>query len=206
MGLAIFNGELPPKSFVSSAKHIEKVSEDKLQEVFNWVVEVLNDPFEFSSIEDLAKSLGVDKNAAVGVAVFMRYLYNNLKLSDEELASDLKTLNISDARATKLLSILSVARSKYRDQLVSNRDEAIPELKEINWRVDIRTASNDYLPEPELVVLMRLLCYDGDDDTHIYLEMDKQRFLILDRAVEKIKIKLAESEALIGKMQQKASP
>jgi hypothetical protein len=203
MGLHIFEGESAPKSFIRYAESFQKVPEDKIKYWFDWFVDnvVQAGTPSVPNINEIIKTLKLDRQEVFESIAFIQFLISNLRYSDDELASDLNALDLGETRTKILIDLLRASRTQLKDYLISTRDEAIPTLTEVNWRVDVRSASSDYLLEPGVVVLMRLLCNDGDTDTYIYLEMDKSRFSILEKAILNIKSKVIEAEELLNKMQ-----
>ena len=200
--LSMLKGNVVPIVMVNDAEHLKALPSEKMADFLKWVARFnankenyteeewrkLSEKFEFKSVDEL---IGAQRFATV---VF----YNGANVSRTDVESDLKSLNFEKQNIDLILSILDDIWKESEDYLVRTRDEAIPVLSSLRWRVDVRRASSDYLKKPEVVALLRIAAHDKNKESHIYIELDEDKLSWLETVIGKLKRETLKAKETLG--------
>lgn len=196
--LNLLKGKVAPKSTMADAGHMKKIPKEKLPDFLQWLVrfvvhreaytdtrwERLREKFGLRSIEELN---GAQR---FGGLIFI----GGSEIQRAELVSDLETLAFEQEEIELIMNQLELVWTESEDFLKRARYESIPSLTSLRWRVDIRTASSNYLRKPEVVALLRIGTHDGSETDYIFLELDKDKLSWLDTMIGKIKREFLKAE------------
>ena len=203
MSLNITRGKKPSDSFLRDANAFRGISPDKLPHILEfastYVVE--RRPIYSKLIEELAKKTETtDVTVIAAINVISLIARKAPTVTKEELIDDLRKLEFNNEAIDQIRNFLETIKTKLYDFAERTRNEAVPRLVDINWRIDIRHASGDFLKEPTVYALMRIQGYDGEKMKQVYLELDRDDLSWLEATVSKMKAKFIEAEKMKEKM------
>jgi hypothetical protein len=203
MSLNIFGGQKPPDKFYVDVGALRQISPDKLPFVLDYIsTHVLEKrAMPITSFEKLAEKTETTVEIVIGAANAIAYLIRKATLvTKEELADDLQKLKLTNETIDQISNFMETTKTQLYSYAKRSRNEAVPSLVDINWRVDIRHASGDFLKEPTVYVLMRIQGYDGEKMDQIYLELDRDSLSWLETTLKRIKARFVEAEKIKEKM------
>lgn len=189
--LFLLKSQVAPDSTIADAEHLRKISKEKMPEFIKWFsrfrvnreayteAQWINicETFGFRSIEELH---GAQRFANV-------ILLTGPEIDQSELRSDLSTLGFEQEKIDLIIDHFESVWLELDNYLRGMRLEAIPVLSSLRWRVDIRSASSNYLKEPEAIGLLRIGTNDGTRRNQIYIELDKDDLSRLETEIGKMK-------------------
>lgn len=199
MALSITRGKKPSDVFYSNAEAFRQIPINKLQFLFDFSMTytITRKPLYGELVEELAKKLDSTYAIAMPSIWFISLIIKRFQLvTREELINDLNQLEFNKDMIDKILDFLDKNEDLLNKFAEGTRNEAVPSLVDINWRVDIRHSSGDFLKEPSVYALLRLQVYDGEQLGKIYFELDKDRLSWLETTINKIKSKFIEAEKI----------
>lgn len=203
MTLNISDGRKIPDYLLRDFDIFRQIPPDKLPILLEFVSTYILErrPVTARLFEDLAKKVKVkDVTLAATIKVLSLIMGRAPTVTKEELIADLQQLKFDKKVIDQILDFLEATKTKAYDYAKRTKDEAIPRLADINWRVDIRHASGDLLKEPTVYALMRIQGYDGEEMSQVYLELDKDGLSWLETILNRIKAKFIEAEKIKEKM------
>jgi len=203
MALNITDGRKPPDSFYRDIDIFRQISPDKLPIILEFVATYVVDRRLLSPkrVEELAtKTETTEVTISAALNVLSVITRRAPTVTRGELIADLQKLEFDKETINQIVKFLETTKTKIDDYAKRIKDEAVPRLSDINWRVDIRHASGDFLKVPTIYALMRIESFDGTSFDSIYLELDKDRLSWLEATVNKIKAKFIEAEKVKEKM------
>lgn len=200
--LNVMKGNVAAIVVVNDAEALKAFPKDKMSDFIKWVVkfrinkesytehdwEKLCDTFRVKTTDDLIRA------SRFATLLF----WNGAEVSKSEVEQDLKSLGFDQARIDLIISLLEKVWEDSEDYLTRIRDEAIPTLTSLRWRVDVRCASSNYLKKRETVALLRIGTNDRDSEDTLYVELDEDKLSWLENVIGKIKremIKARETPA-----------
>lgn len=203
MALNILKGAKPTYRFRADVEALRQISVDKLPYVLEFVLKYFVDrvPIRPELVEELVKQAETTDDIFLRSArVVTTIMINGLAVTKEELMADLQKLELSNEAIDRILNFLETHKTKISHSAEYRREEAIPNLYDLNWRVGIRYASGDFFKEPTVYALLRIQVYDGSEIDQVYLELDKDDISRLETTLSKIKTKFIEAEEIKAKM------
>jgi len=203
MALNITRGKKPSDIFYSNVDAFHQIPTDKLPIFldFSSTYLVERKPLYGELVEELAKKVESTFANMVSAINFLNLIIARIRIvTKEELMDDLEKLEFDKGVIDQLLRFLEKNETKLDRYAQSERHEAVPRLVDINWRVDIRHASGDFLKEPSAYALVRLQVYDGEQYDQLYLELDKDTLSWLETTLNTIKAKFIEAEKIKERM------
>ena len=203
MALNILKGAKPSDRFEADVAALRQISMDKLPYVLEFVLKYFlgRVPIRPELVEEIAKKAEItDEILLRSTRAITTIIVNGLAVTKEELVADLQKLELSNEAIDRILNFLESQRAKVSSAAKDRREEAVPHLYDLNWRVDIRYASGDFFPEPTVYALLRIQVYDGSQIDQVYLELDKDDISRLETTLSKLKTKFIEAEKIKAKM------
>jgi len=203
MALNILKGAKPTDRFRADIAALRQISVDKLPYLLEFVLKYFVDrvPVRPEIVEELAKQAETTDDIFLRSArVVTIILINGSVVTKEELIADLQKLELSNEAMDRILNFLEANKTKIYTGAEDRKEEAIPNLYDLNWRVDIRYASGDFFREPTVYALLRIQVYDGSEIDQVYLELDKDDLSRLETTLSNIKTKFIEAEKIKAKM------
>lgn len=197
MILALWEGMEPDAYFLEDAKCFSKIPETKIDIFLELAFSMLiTRSFSFGRLE---KKSGVPKDVAFSAYRFFAWVAREFPtVTPEEVENDFQNLKIPPKAARKMIEFLDGKKKELGPFWKKERHESVPVLSEINWRVDIRTGSSDYLAGKEVVALLRIQAHDGEELSQIYLEIDRERLSMLEYKINNLKRKFLEAEKSVS--------
>ena len=187
----------PDTYFLDGAKCFSKIPQTKIDIFLDSALSMMLT--SRMSPATMVKKIGIPSDVAYGALRFFGWVASAFPtLTLEEIESDFQKLKIPGKTARKLIEFLDKRRKELGPFWKRGRHESVPVLSEINWRVDIRTGSSDYLADKEIVALVRLQGNDGEEMSQIYLEIDRERLSLLEDTINKLKRKFLEAEKSVS--------
>jgi hypothetical protein len=197
MSLALWQGMKPDTYFLEDAKCFSKIPETKIDIFLDSALSMMLT--STLSPARMEKKTGIPSDVAYGALRFFVWVTSAFPtLTLEEIENDFQNLKIPGKTARKLVEFLDKRRKELGPFWKKDRHEAVPVLSEINWRVDIRTGSSDYVADREVVALVRIQGNDGEEMSQIYLEIDRERLSLLEDTINKLKRKFLEAEKSVS--------
>jgi hypothetical protein len=201
--LFLLSGRAATLSQTFDAENLKKLSNEKIADFLKWVsaTNIKREPHsesELKKICSLFKFESVEELYSAYRSASLLYL-NGAELSSPELENDLKNLGFNQKKIQIIIANLESIWDQTKDFLEQERVEAIPILKSLRWRVDLRYASSEYLPKPEVVALLRIGTDDKTESDYIYLELDEDRLSWLESVIGKIKREMLKTKELAEK-------
>lgn len=192
------------EAFMADVEHLKKLPKEKIAAFLDWVVklrvyqeaytdeqwEKFRKTFDFKSIEGL--------NGAARFASGL--LMAGASISRSELISDFEKLGFEQEYIKRIIDKLESVWPELEDWLEGQRNEAIPVLVSLRWRVDLRHSSSNYLKKPEVVALLRIGTDDEGKKDQIYMELDKDKFSWLETVIGNIKREMLKAEEALNQM------
>ena len=192
------------EAFMADVEHLKKLPKEKIAAFLDWVVklrvyqeaytdeqwEKFRKTFDFKSIEGL--------NGAARFASGL--LMAGASISRSELISDFEKLGFEQEYIKRIIDKLESVWPELDDWLEGQRNEAIPVLVSLRWRVDLRHSSSNYLKKPEVVALLRIGTDDEGKKDQIYMELDKDKFSWLETIIGNIKREMLKAEEALNQM------
>lgn len=203
MSLNITRGKKPSDIFYSNVDAFRQISTDKLPILFDFASTYLAErkPLYGELVEELAKNVESTYANIVAAISFVNLIMARTRIvTKEKLIDDLEKLEFDKGVIDQILSFLEKIETKLNRYAQSERNEAVPGLADINWRVDIRHASGDFLKEPSVYALVRIQVYDGEHYDQLYMELDKDSLSWLETNLNAIKAKFIEAEKIKERM------
>jgi len=203
MALNISDGKKLPDHFYREVDAFRQISPDKLPIILEFASTYVVDrrPISPKLVENLTKKTETtDVNVMAALRIISVIARRAPTVTKEELIADLQKLEFDNEVINQILNFLETIKTKIFDYAKTTKDEAVPRLADINWRVDIRHASGDFLKEPTIYAMLRIQSYDGETFDQIYVELDKDSVSWLEATVNKIKAKFIEAEKIKEKM------
>lgn len=203
MALNMLKGAKPSDRFYADVAALRQISTDKLQHILEFVLKYQIDrvPIRPVIIKELAEQVETTDDIFLrAVRVISTIMQRGLAVTKEELVTDLQKLELSNEAIDQINNFLEAHKTKLSTSAEYRREEAVPNLYELNWRVDIRYASGDFLREPTVYALLRIQVYDGSQIDQVYLELDKDDISMLETTLAKMKTKFIEAEEIKAKM------
>jgi hypothetical protein len=203
MALNILKGEKPTDRFYADIAALREISTDKLPIIMEFVLEYVLDRIAVrpALVEKLSKQVEIsDKNFIRATRVIQAIALGGMAVTKEELVADLQKLELSNEVIDQILNFMETQKTKIASNVERRREEAVPNLSDLNWRVGIRYASGDFLREPTVYALLRIQVYDGSRLDQLYIELDKDDLSILETTLNKMKTKFIEAEKIKEKM------
>jgi hypothetical protein len=199
--LFILKGNVVPIVMINAAEHLKVLPSEKIADFLKWVARSntnqesytedemvrLSEKFGFKSVDEL---VGAKRFASL---VF----YYGATVSRTDVESDLKLLNFEKQHIALILDNLDGIWKESEDYLVRIRDETIPILSSLRWRVDVRHASSDYLKKPEVVALLRIGTNDKDKSYCIHFELDEDKLSWLETVIGKVKREMLKAKEIM---------
>lgn len=203
IGLSLLSGRTATLSQISDAENLKKLSSEKIADFLKWVSEtnIKREPYSESELKKLCtlfKFKSVEELYSAYRSASLIYL-NGAELSTAELETDLKNLGFNQKSIQIITDNLRSIWDQSKEFLEQERVEAIPILRSLRWRVDLRCASSEYLLKPEVVALLRIGTDDKTDTDCIYLELDEDRLSWLESVIGKIKREMLKTKERVEK-------
>lgn len=203
MALNILKGAKPSDRFKADVVALRQISVDKLPYILEFVLKYFlgRVPVRPELVVEVAKKAEItDEILLRSARVITTFMVNGLTATKEELVADLQKLELSNEAIDRMLNFLEDQKAEISSAAEERREEAVPSLYDLNWRVDIRYASGDFLREPTVHALLRIQVYDGSEIDQVYLELDKDDISRLETTLSKLKTKFIEAEKIKAKM------
>jgi len=203
MALNILKGAKPSDRFYADVAALREISTDKLPIIMEFVLNYVIDRIAVrpALVEKLSKQVEISDNKFLrATRAFSTITLGGLAFTKEELVADLQKLELSNEVIDQILNFLETQKTKISSNAERRREEAVPNLSDLNWRVGIRYASGDFLREPTVYALLRIQVYDGSQIDQLYIELDKDDLSLLETTLGKIKAKFIEAEKIKAKM------
>lgn len=199
MALNLYKGAKPPESFYVDIASLRQIPADKLSILLEFVFKLAVD--DAPATDEVFKRLAKQTEVTLEVFLSAARVINNImtrapSITREELKSDLSKVELKEETIAQILLFLEAQKTKLYRYIERARREAVPSLTDINWRVDIRSASGDALPEPTVYVLMRIAVNDGTRTDRIYMELNKDDLSWLETTLSKIKAAFMKAEEI----------
>jgi hypothetical protein len=188
---------------VEDAQNLRKIPIEKLKEMVEWATKhrVLRDAHVEAEYIQLASSYGLTVTEFDSAGRLIDFIFTHgCSLSSNDLISDLEKLNIDKERIDKILEYMRQAWANYSEYLEAARLEVIPVLTSLNWRVDLRLSSSDFLAKPDVVAYLRIGVSDGSSKKELAVELDKTNFSQLESMIAKMRKEIISAEAAIAKL------
>jgi hypothetical protein len=187
--ISILKGEFAFPSFRKDAEQLNKIPTEKIGEFIQWTInhEIFSDLLTEGEADMTAKNFSVTSSELLSATRITIYYFNRgVQVSESDILSDFSKLGLDKIKAELIIEALNEAWSlpEAKNYLKRTRKEALPELTAIRWRVDIRYASNDYMPDPEAVAIMKL---GTDKSSHIHFEADLNEIIWLENEISRMK-------------------
>jgi hypothetical protein len=198
MSLNIFGQLRPPRGFAADVKVFSSLPQDKLKSIIEFAIDVIETRFSVTpEIFQQRTSTSLEEGyGAYRFVTNMAEFYGTH--TEEQLVEDFVKLGIPEDRFKILLDLFRSNKQRFRSYWLANRNEAVPTLTEVNWRVDIRTSSSDYLERKEAVALVRLQASDNEETSQIYFELDKEHLSFLETRFNKLKEEFLQAEKTVS--------
>ncbi len=197
--ISILKGEQAFPSFIQDAKQLNAIPTNKIVEFVDWTVrhETLDISLTEKDATEAAGKFGTtitDLLSALRITLY--YFTRGTKVTESDLVSDFQKLGFDSSKAELIIQTLKTAWNDpvAKQYLAKARKEALPELTTIHWRVDVRYASSDYLPEPEAVAIMKLGTNGQKPGSHIHFELDLNELIWLENEIAKMKKELISAQ------------
>jgi hypothetical protein len=198
MSLALWQGMRPDEGFREDARCYSKISEKRIDHFLEISLALMTKsaPISLSSLgERLNKEVSLRADVAIRAYRFFVWVAREFPtVTPEEVESDFQALKIPTKVAHKTIDFLNKRRTELAPYWKKERHESVPVLSEINWRVDVRTGSSDYLAGKEIVALLRIQANDGEELSQIYMEIDRERLSLLEQNINALKRRFLEAE------------
>jgi len=198
MAFNILKGSKPSPRFSYDMAALCQIPEEQLYTLLEITFKHIVDDLPFSSdyLNRIGKEIGVDTDTLVGaIRGIGSFLTGSAMVTEEELRSDLERANLSAKMAKEIADFVKAQEGKLYKSVERERAEAVPVLREINWRVDIRFASGDGLLEPTVYALLRIAVNDGTRTDRVYLELDRDDLSLLETTLNRVKAEFTKAEA-----------
>jgi hypothetical protein len=179
---------IPPKGAIADAERVSKLNNEKLQKLLEEAI------YDFLNKADLlvetlkvkSEELGIDIETSIsGLRLFNSFIEARFNVSDSDFRSDLTKLGFTPDQIDLIVSIIGSKQKILDERLRAERTAIIPSVAQIHWNIDVRFSSSEYLPEPEVFAIIRLVLEGQTED--VRFEMDKNQLIWLDTILEKIK-------------------
>lgn len=201
MSFNILDGAPAPLSFFEDAKAFGTLPEDKLKGLIEFSIYATEQRIAITS-EVFKERTSVSINE--GYPAY-RFAVNVIRAyathTEQEILEDLRKLDFAEDRCRILLDLLRASKESLRGFWSKSRSEAVPAFNEMNWRVDVRVSSSDYLKGKEAVALVRIQASDGDERSQVYFELDREALSVLETSFNRLKEEFLEAERAISKEQ-----
>jgi hypothetical protein len=192
----------PDERFREDARCYAKISEKKIDDFLEVSLDLMmkSPPISLSSVaERLKKESSLPAEVAISAHRFFVWVAGEFPtVTLEEVESDFQALKIPTKVTRKTIEFLNKRRTELAPYWKRERHESVPVLSEINWRVDVRTASSDYLAGKEIVALLRIQANDGEKLSQIYMEIDRERLSLLEYNINALKKRFLEAEKSVS--------
>ena len=201
MSLYLYKGMEPPSSIISDSKKIQKLKLNQIEFILNATIKDLieDKPFVEDQLNEMCKPLNIPVDIFIsGWRFFYGITKGRFSVTIEEFKSDLTKLGFIKEQIDLILITLEKEKDYLDNKLRDLRASILPRIQSINWHVDIRTASSEYLPASEVYAIIRF--YMGRQE-EIRFELDKRQLVWLDKIIEKIKDEFIKWEEMIYKFQ-----
>lgn len=192
-----------PDKLVQDAEALKQIPINKLPEIleFTFKVVITEIPVSVEDLKELSKKTKTTYDLLMhAIRIISSIIVEGVKVTQEELREDLHKLDIPDEVIDQILEFVEANKNNIFTFAEKEREEAIPVLRDLNWRIDIRYSSGDFLWEPTVYALLRIVATDGQKSSRIYLELDKDDVSWIERTFSRIKAKFIEAEEIKTKM------
>lgn len=200
--LFIVGGNVPSGQMLADADQLRKIPIKRLADFLKWVVKqrVLREVYSIERWKEVCKKFGLKSEEELyGAHRFAVDLFERgTEVELSEVVKDLQNLGFENEKVELITDKLESLWAESEDYLVRVREETVPILNSLNWRVDIRYSSSDYLDKPEPIALFRIGVSDGTTRHEIYIELDKDRLSWLDATIGKMKRAFLKAEESIS--------
>ena len=201
MSLYLYKGMEPPSSIVSDSIKIQKLELNQIEFILNETIKDLIEdrPFFEDQLLEMCKPLSIPTDVFIsGWRFFNGIITGRFSVTIEEFISDLKKLGFIKEQIDLITNILEQKKDYLDEKLRDLRASILPRIQRINWHIDIRTSSSEYLPASEVYAIIRF--YMGRQK-EIRFELDKKQLVWLDKIIERIKDEFIKWEEMIYKYQ-----
>lgn len=189
--LSMLNDEIVFDSFLEDTQNLKKVSLSKLDKFMDWTFKVFVNRAVYVPEEMTATAKEFNFSSAIELGSAMRllsYLFNHgNEITQAELENDFEKLGFEKERITVIVHSLNTNRSKYKEHLKSTRIEVNGKIVSINWRVDNRIVSSDFLDNHEIVAILGLGTILSGKTERLTFELNLDNILWLEKEIAKIK-------------------